>query len=118
MHTNDAPSAVTRLLEMGIEPYLAASSIECVIAQRLVRRVCKPCEDCQGTGYYGRTTLYEIMPVHEPIRELILQKEPGSRIRKEALAGGMTGLFETGMAKVKKGVTDVDEIRRVISQEI
>ncbi|MCM8774973.1 MAG: GspE/PulE family protein [Candidatus Omnitrophica bacterium] len=117
LHTADAPSAVSRLLEMGIEPYLVASSVEAVIAQRLVRKICPPCDQCRGTGYYGRTVIYEWMILHEAIKNQVSEKKPGSDIRRLARQHGMACLWENGMNKVKQGVTDVEEIRRGLAIE-
>lgn len=101
LHTNDAPSAVTRLHEMGIEPYLVSSSLAAVIAQRLVRRSCVPCEKCDGSGYYGRTAIYEFMELEESLRE--------TRSRN-----GMESLLDEGKKKVEKGLTTEEELRRVL----
>ena len=117
LHTNDASSAVTRLLEMGIEPYLAASSVEAVLAQRLVRKLCPPCDKCQGTGYFGRTALYEFMMMNESIRSLILEERPASMIRQEAQKSGMISLLEYGKKKLREKVTSPEELQRVISYE-
>ncbi len=108
LHTNDAPSAVTRLVEMGVEPYLVASALEAVVAQRLVRRKSE-------SEYHGRLAVSEIMEMNDEIKDLVLQKKTGSVVRKAALAGGMTGLYEDGMKKVKNGFTTVDEIQRIVS---
>ena len=144
LHTNDAPSTITRLLNMGIEPFLVASSVVIIIAQRLVRRICKECKEeekihasvlqdigfseqeantitcykgkgcpnCNDTGYRGRVALYEVMPVGEDIRELILEGASAIEIRKKAVAGGMKTLRMSGLIKLKEGVTTVDEILR------
>jgi len=112
LHTNDAPSAVTRLLEMGIEPHLISSSLSAVIAQRLVRKSCPPCEKCAHTGFFGRTVIYEIMTVTEPLRQAISEKKSASLLRKIALDEGMVGICEHGMMKVKANVTAIDEVRR------
>jgi type II secretory ATPase GspE/PulE/Tfp pilus assembly ATPase PilB-like protein len=115
LHTNDAPSAVTRLLEMGIEPYLVSSSLGAVIAQRLVRQLCPPCPQCYGSGYYGRTAIYESMTLTPDLQRLVLKREASEEIRKEALREGMTGLLENGMKKVRSGLTTEEEIARVVS---
>ncbi len=112
LHTNDAPSAVTRLIEMGIEPHLISSSLTGIVAQRLVRRACPPCEQCAGTGFYGRTVIYEVLTVSERMREAISERKPASFLRSIALEEGMTGLFEHGMQKVAEGLTTYEEIRR------
>jgi type II secretory ATPase GspE/PulE/Tfp pilus assembly ATPase PilB-like protein len=125
LHTNDAPSAVTRLVEMGVEPYLVASALEAVIAQRLVRRRClhcrgeqasPTCEKCGGTGFHGRVAISETMAMNEEIKDLVLEKKTGSVIRKAAVNNGMTSLYEDGLNKAKKGLTSQDEIRRIICQ--
>ncbi len=126
LHTNDAPSAITRLVEMGIEPYLVASALQGVIAQRLVRKYCEACrgtsssskiqcEPCGGSGYYGRMAISEIMPITPEIRELVFRRTTGSEIRKKASENGMATLFENGMTKVSLGLTSAEEIQRVIA---
>ena len=143
LHTNDAPGALTRLVDMGIEPYLVASTLEAVIAQRLVRFVCpecdetfapqnrgqlqkefgdilppelhrgKGCEKCQGLGYMGRKGIFEQMVVTEDIREAIIEGQSHSRIRELALQNGMKTLREDGFRYVHNGKTTVEEILRV-----
>jgi type IV pilus assembly protein PilB len=143
LHTNDAPSAVTRLVEMGIEPFLVASSIECVVAQRLARTLCtacrveaeisseklldngfgeldainafeaKGCRRCGGTGYKGRIGLYETMQVTDEIRGLALERGSASAVAEAASAQGMTRLRQDGLLKVKEGVTTISEVVRV-----
>jgi len=148
LHTNDAPGALTRLLDMGVEPYLVASVLEGVLAQRLVRLTCpgcrapyepepkalramgveavppnvtllrgKGCADCRGTGYRGRTGIYELMPMTEELRSLTLRKTPGHEIRQRAVAGGMTTLRQDGWAKCCLGLTTVEEVLRVTHEE-
>lgn len=126
LHTNDAPTAITRLVEMGIEPYLVAASLEGVLAQRLVRRLCLKCrwqnedgswravgcEACSG-GYSGRLGIYELMPVTEVLRELITNGADASRIRNLAREQGMATLWEDGMKKAGRGETTIEEVRRV-----
>jgi len=135
LHTNDACSGVTRLLDMGIEPYLVASSVEAFIAQRLVRVICpkckeeikekslniegsvyrgKGCEDCKFTGYHGRTAIYEILFIDDPIRELILKKASAVEIKKKALNLGMKTLKDHGLEKVLEGKTTIEEVLRVV----
>jgi general secretion pathway protein E/type IV pilus assembly protein PilB len=147
LHTNDAPSAAIRLIDMGIEPYLVASSVEVVLAQRLVRTVCsscretyledlpalrerlgedlpeqfvrgRGCEGCGGTGYQGRTGLFEIMPVSEAIRSLILSRASASAIRRRAAGDGMRSLRQDGMRLVGRGITTIDEVLRVTKDEL
>ena len=139
LHTNDAAGAVTRLVDMGIEPFLVASSVEGLVAQRLVRRLCpscrKPwkidmdflaaesfpidrlsegtiyeanpdgCEDCRGTGFKGRTGIYEIIVIDDTIRPLIVKRESSSAIKQQALRNGMKTLRDDGWTKVLAGVT-------------
>lgn len=121
LHTNDAPSAVTRLTDMGIEPYLIASALIGVLAQRLVRLKCRHCSGngcphCLESGYAGRTGIYELMLPTEDIRQLILQKASAEDIRRAALNGGMQTLHDDGMAKVQAGLTSQGEVLRVIKE--
>src|ERR1700761_7549344 len=143
LHTNDAPSAITRLVEMGIEPFLVASAIDCVVAQRLARTLCAHCKQrtlipaevlrdhgfpaefpieayepggcvrCGGMGYRGRIGLYEVMVMSEEIRSLTLQRSSADQLGAAALRGGMRRLREDGLDKVKHGLTSVAEIARV-----
>ncbi|MBE3574573.1 MAG: type II/IV secretion system protein [Firmicutes bacterium] len=126
LHTNDAPSAMTRLLEMGLEPYLVASTVRLVIAQRLVRLLCQACKrpggqgfvaagcpQCDGIGYWGRTGIYELLPVDEEVRNLVERRATSQEIRGWAVSHGMRGLLEDGMAKVQVGITSVEEVLRV-----
>lgn len=123
LHTHDAPSAVTRLVEMGIEPYLVASSLEAVIAQRLVRKFCPSCggrggphcKMCEGDGFYGRLAISEIMPVEETLRDLILEKKTGSILRRQAIRNGLRCLLDDGLEKVKRGLTSESEILAKVS---
>jgi type IV pilus assembly protein PilB len=144
LHTNDAPSTVNRLMNMGIEPFLVASSVHLIAAQRLVRRVCsnckeahplpppalmqagyteedagsvtpfkgKGCEKCNQTGYKGRVGLYEVMEVSEELRELILVGASGLELRRKSVDEGMITLRQSGLRKVKDGVTTVEEVVR------
>ncbi len=143
LHTNDASGALTRLVDMGIEPFLTASSVAAAIAQRLVRTVCsrckvpfdppkellqrigfdpnkkytffegKGCRHCRGTGYRGRMGIFEILVVDDKIRELILKKASADEIRKVAVKSGMKTLREDGLLKVQEGKTTLDEVMRV-----
>jgi len=143
LHTNDAPSAITRLVEMGIEPFLVASAIDCVVAQRLARTLCAHCKKrtlipaevlrdhgfpaefpieayepggcvrCGGMGYRGRIGLYEVMVMTEEIRALTLQRSSADQLGAAAVRGGMRRLREDGLDKVKHGLTSVAEIARV-----
>jgi type II secretory ATPase GspE/PulE/Tfp pilus assembly ATPase PilB-like protein len=148
LHTNDAASAVTRLIDMGVEPYLAASSIDCIIAQRLVRVICpecrevskeeravlagiggadrlegaelyvgRGCERCRFTGYHGRTAIYEFLTLTDEIRDRIVRRVPSGKIRDLARANGMLTLRETGLEKVRRGITTVSEVLRVTQAE-
>ncbi len=149
LHTNDAAGALTRLVEMGIEPFLAASSIVGILAQRLVRRICPDCREayrpseemlremkledslpadtvfyrgtgcpsCMDIGYRGRTGIYELLPVNEDIRDLLLQNKDASSIKGSAIRSGMTTLRANGLAKVLKGETSIEEILRVTQEE-
>jgi type II secretion system protein E len=147
LHTNDAPSALTRLVDMGIEPYLVASSLEAVIAQRLVRVVCPECKEpmteseamplrrrfgdqlpdmlykgvgcqqCQGTGYRGRIGIFEVMMVTDEIRSLILENTAAPELRKVASRQGMKSLRDDGFRQLHSGRTTVQEILRVTKDE-
>jgi len=144
LHTNDAPSTINRLLNMGIEPFLVASSVNLIVAQRLARKICPQCKDqddvsketliqmgmdpeeaknvvccrgrgcpaCNNTGFKGRIALYEVMPVNDPIREIILMGASGSEIKKEAINQGMKTLRQSGLTKVAQGVTSLPEVLR------
>jgi type II secretion system protein E len=151
LHTNDAAGAVTRLLDMNIEPFLVSSSLECLIAQRLVRLICphcktarKPneeilrqisnylncentenihvyegegCEECRYTGYHGRTAIYEILPVTQAVRDLILARASSQQIKEKAVQQGMRTLRQDGLEKVLAGFTTYSEVMRVTQQE-
>ncbi len=140
LHTNDAPGAATRLIDMGIEPYLVASSLEVVIAQRLVRLICehckaelpkdqaarireqfgdkapavlyhgKGCRKCQDTGYLGRQGVFEMMAITDEIRSLILTRAPSHELRKIAMREGMKSLRDDGWRIIRDGRTTVDEV--------
>jgi type IV pilus assembly protein PilB len=144
LHTNDAPSAITRLIEMGIEPFLVASAIDCVLAQRLARMLCSNCKQrtivpaevlresgykalvdleayepagcrrCSGTGYRGRLGIYEVMTLSPEIRRMALERRPSEEIRDVAIREGMRRLRDDGLEKVRQGLTSVAEIARVI----
>ena len=118
LHTNDAPSAVTRLIDMGIEPFLLSSTLLGVLGQRLIRMSCpacggKGCPACGDSGYSGRAGIYELMTTNEKIRELIHQHAAESDIRKQALVGGMRTLADDGKRWVAEGKTTPEEILRV-----
>ncbi|HOI93369.1 MAG TPA: type IV-A pilus assembly ATPase PilB [Syntrophobacter fumaroxidans] len=144
LHTNDAPSTINRLLNMGVESFLVSSAVNLVIAQRLVRRVCLECREvedvthetlldlglredelgtfecfrgrgcavCNDTGYRGRVALYEVMPMHEQIRELVLMGASAAEIKKESIRLGMITLRRSGINKLKAGITSVEEVIR------
>ncbi|MBI5409256.1 MAG: type II secretion system ATPase GspE [Nitrospirae bacterium] len=146
LHTNDAPGAVTRLLDMGIEGFLVSSSLIGVLAQRLVRMICPKCKEpfhakqkigdkielpenittyhgagceyCRNTGYRGRTGIFELMAVDGEIRQLILDKASSDVIRQKAVSKGMQALRESGWEKVKQGVTTIEEVLRVAQEWI
>ncbi len=139
LHTNDAPSAVTRLTDMGVENYLITSSVVAVLAQRLVRVICrhcrKPdgtrltpegnsiptyrgagCESCFGSGYTGRIGIFELMELNDPLRALIMKGEDASQITNQARRNGMRNLREDGWLKVENGLTTADEVMRVTQE--
>ena len=127
LHTNDAPTAITRLVEMGIAPYLVASAITAVLAQRLVRKLCMNCRQqtdegqwhavgcsqCENTGYKGRLGIYELMIVDDVIRELIIAKKDATVIAAKAQQRGLVTLSADGKIKVEQGLTSLAEIKRV-----
>jgi general secretion pathway protein E len=127
LHTNDAPSAVTRLTDMGVEPFLLSSSLLGVLAQRLVRQLCTACrrQDAQGlwhavgcpacghTGYKGRTGVYELMTADEAVRALIHNRAAESELTAAALAGGLRSMRDDGQRLVAEGVTSAEEVLRV-----
>jgi type IV pilus assembly protein PilB len=144
LHTNDAPSTISRLMNMGIEPFLVATSVNLIQAQRLIRRVCKDCKQdhptpaealievgftieeaktmktfkgkgcatCNNTGYKGRIGLYEVMEITDELRELILIGASALELRKKAIDDGMITLRESGLHKIRAGVTTVEEVVR------
>ena len=145
LHTNDAPSTVMRLVDMGIERYLIASSLVLILAQRLVRKICpyckkevsippkaleeigfseeeaktvkiykgEGCDNCNGTGYKGRVALYEVMPISEKLRRMILEGASTEELRQQAIEEGMSTLRMSGLKKIKEGVTTIDEVMNV-----
>jgi len=140
LHTNDAPSSAMRLVDMGIEPYLISAALDCVIAQRLARRLCMSCRRpatvpaghvgleggeievyeaagcarCRNTGYIGRLGIYEVMTVSDEIRSLIVARSAAQQIAKVAVEQGMLPLREDGLEKVRGGFTTLSEIGRVL----
>lgn len=147
LHTNDAPSAITRLLDMGVENFLLSSTVRGILAQRLVRVICpkckepdtsgadqselnmlglkedtplfrgKGCEACAYTGYHGRKGIFELLVVNEPVRKMILKNADAGETREVARANGMKTLLEDGVEKVKRGMTTLREVLRV-TQEV
>ncbi len=139
LHTNDAPSAITRLTDMGVENYLINSSLVSVLAQRLVRVICKDCIDpngietspfgerietfrgagceaCSGTGYKSRVGIFELMELNEEIRALIMANADASKITDAARRNGMRSLREDGWAKIQAGATTTEEVMRVTQE--
>ncbi|MBF0491108.1 MAG: Flp pilus assembly complex ATPase component TadA, partial [Candidatus Omnitrophica bacterium] len=122
LHTNNAAGAVTRLLDIGVEPFLLASSIIGVVAQRLVRTICKDCggkgcKSCAMSGYKGRTSIFELMVMDDKIRSLILSKASSEEIHRASLAAGMQSLRDNGMERVGQGDTTKEEVYRVTQEE-
>jgi type IV pilus assembly protein PilB len=149
LHTNDAPSTVTRLLNMGVEPFLVTASLQLVEAQRLIRKICANCKEqiatpkeelrtmgakdeeietakcargvgcdkCNNTGYKGRIAVYEVMPMLEPVKELVLQGASAVEIKNEAIRTGMRTLRMSGITKVCQGVSSFDEVARITAAD-
>jgi general secretion pathway protein E len=127
VHTNDAPSTVTRMIDMGVEPFLLSSSLIGVLAQRLVRKLCVHCrkvgamgyyhpvgcEHCAMTGYKGRTGVYELMNVDEHIQALIHGRAAEAEIQAAAEAAGLRSMREDGDRLVAEGITSAEEVMRV-----
>ena len=133
LHTNSASSALTRLADMGLEPYRISASITAVVAHRLVRTLCEycrtpapgddgeatiyeavGCERCGSTGYNGRTSIAEIMIIDEPLQALILQGAESQVIEKASRAGGLQPMRQNGLLKVARGKTSIAEVMRVL----
>src|SRR5437773_3966264 len=144
LHTSDAPSTISRLMNMGIEPFLVATSVNLIQAQRLIRRICKDCKkevsapaealveigftadeakkikaykgkgcsSCNDTGYKGRIGLYEVMEITDEMRELILIGASALELRKKSIEDGMISLRESGLHKIRNGVTTIEEVLR------
>jgi len=144
VHTNDAPGTITRLIDMGIEPFLISSAVILILAQRLIRKIClecrepikvhpqllidlgvspdevktfpvykgKGCSICNNTGYKGRVGLYEVMAIKEEIKELILSRASTSEVKKEAMRLGMKTLRQSGIIKIRDGLTTIEEVLR------
>jgi type IV pilus assembly protein PilB len=149
VHTNDAPGTVTRLMDMGIEPFLICSSVILILAQRLVRKICMDCREpikvhpqilidlgvpsdevktfptykgkgcpiCNNTGYRGRLGLYEVMPMKEEVKELIISRASASELKKEAMRLRMKTLRQSGICKIKDGMTTIEEIVRATMED-
>lgn len=141
LHTNNAAGGITRLLEMGVEPYLTASTVEGIMAQRLLRLICPKCKesyhdpelaasmhwaddtlwrgrgcaDCHYSGYRGRTGVFELLVMNEELRDLTLRQASAEEIQQAAKRSGMGLLSESGWEKVRKGLTTVQEVRRVVA---
>jgi type IV pilus assembly protein PilB len=144
VHTNDAPGTITRLIDMGIEPFLISSAVILILAQRLIRKICQECREpikvhpqllidlgippdevksfptfkgkgcaiCSDTGYKGRVGLYEVMPMREEVKELVLSRASTTEIKKEAMRLGMKTLRQSGIQKIRDGVTTIEEVLR------
>lgn len=146
LHTNDAPNTVTRLLDMGVEPFLVASSINLVVAQRLIRKLCLACKKkieastdllkefhldpaadslweaagcpvCNFSGFKGRMAIYEVLPFFEQLKELIFERASAAEIKKVARSQGMKTLRESGITKVLEGVTTLEEVIKVTDKD-
>ncbi len=149
LHTNDAPSTVTRMIDMGVEPFLISSSVIASVSQRLARKLCEECKrpykpprdqllglgfdpdapenqditfyrgegcpNCRNTGYRGRIGMFELMVMNQEIRELVVRRASADQIKEAALANGMVTLASDALDKAMKGITDIDEILRVVS---
>jgi type IV pilus assembly protein PilB len=148
LHTNDAPSTITRLIDIGVDRFLVATAVHTIVAQRLIRKLCnnckqpanyspellksfgfsdedikegqffvhnpKGCEKCNGTGYKGRTAVHEILKLTDDVRRLVISGKSADDIRDYAVEHGMKTLYKDGLIKMKKGLTDIAEIERVL----
>jgi len=149
LHTNDAPSSIARLLDMGIEPFLMTATLEGIVAQRLVRKICESCKTrfepseaqlmelqltpdavkgkkfhygrgcsrCNGTGYKGRTGIFEIMVFNDEIRDLIMNQASTGVLRSAAQKAGMRLLRDNGLLAIYNGITTIDEIAKETMME-
>jgi type IV pilus assembly protein PilB len=149
VHTNNAPGTITRLVDMGVEPFLISSAVILILAQRLVRKICSECKEpirvhpqllidlgvppdevksipvykgkgcpvCNHTGYKGRVGLYEVMSMREELKELVLSRASASEIKKEAIRLGMKTLRQSGISKIKAGLTTTDEVLRATIED-
>ena len=141
LHTNDAPSALTRLIDMGVAPFIVASTVQGALAQRLLRRLCRTCiarrpptaeelaflgppppseiadahgcEACHGSGYAGRVAAYELLRMTDALQQLVVRKEQAGRLRQLAIREGMRTLREDGRQKLRAGITTMTEVVRV-----
>ena len=144
LHTNDAPSAITRLIDMGVAPFLVASTVQGVMAQRLVRRICPSCrltdnatpeeraflgapevlqvirstgcDKCRGTGFLGRVGLFELLVMSDALRQLVVGKASAARLRAQAATEGMQSLRDDGVRKVREGLSTMAEVLRVAAE--
>jgi len=151
IHTNDAAGAFSRLIDMGVEPFLVSSSLTLALAQRLIRRLCNNCKEpyvpsaadlaeigltpdelhahggqlyrpvgcseCRGNGYRGRAAIYEMLPVNDAVRQLVISRADASTIKREAIRGGMRTMRQDGANKVLQGSTSIAEVLRVTQDE-
>jgi type IV pilus assembly protein PilB len=149
VHTNDAPGTITRLIDMGIEPFLISSAVILILAQRLIRKICvdcrepikvhpqllidlgvapdevksfptykgKGCQICSNTGYKGRLGLYEVMSMKEEVKELVLSRASTSEVKKEAMRLGMKTLRQSGIMKIREGLTTIEEVLRATVED-
>jgi type IV pilus assembly protein PilB len=145
LHTNDAPSTVSRMLNMGVEPFLVSASVVLILAQRLCRKICDQCKEeeefpdsallkigfkkdelntfkcykgkgcsaCSESGYKGRIALYEVMPMTEALKDMVIKGATSTDLKKAAIQEGMSTLRMSGLTKIKEGVTSIEEVLRV-----
>ena len=143
LHTNDAPSSITRLVDIGVEPYLIAASLNSILAQRLVRKICPKCkqkfkipenmrefvkkagvnedeifhgagcEACRNSGYQGRVGIYELLVIDDPYRDMITKDPSITNMRKAFAASKQASLYDDGIRKIKMGLTTLEEVLRV-----
>ncbi len=145
LHTNDAASALTRLIDMNVEPFLISSSLVAVVAQRLIRTICgfckeeyppselekhyfpdplttlhrgRGCDRCRGSGYLGRTGIFETLHIDEKIRQMIASRKDAQTIKEQAVSAGMRTLYEDGFNKVTRGDTTLEEVLRVTQKDV
>ena len=151
LHTNDASSGITRLMDLGIEPFLLCSTLSGIVSQRLVRRLCPACREpvqadrasvsslgialsgpsdtvpvwrargctaCRSTGFHGRTGVFELLTVDHRVRSLLIKRTPSVQIRQSAISNGMCSLMQSGWRGVETGVTSLEEVTRVLPQEL